>query len=89
MSSIVLYYWEDQNIFIDEYGEVVYDLFHVITPHDLYMFRELSMTEHPMVGYPEITVYIRPIVGDEALYWVPDIDIERFMYTFTNLRSEK
>lgn len=42
MCEILLCYYEKENFFVDEYGEIVYDIFTLITPNDLYMFRHDS-----------------------------------------------
>lgn len=39
MCSIYLYYYEDENIFVDEYGEIVWDIFYLITPSDMLLFK--------------------------------------------------
>lgn len=90
MCSIHLYYWEDKNIFLDECGEVVYDLFTVITPQDLFLFHTDSsqFNNFPMIGQDEVTCQIIFVPSEASLYWMPDIDIEQFMNSFTNLRMK-
>lgn len=36
--KVHIFYYEDENLFIDEEGEVIYDIFSYITPQNLYMF---------------------------------------------------
>lgn len=37
---MTLYYMKDDNMFMDGEGFIIYDLFEIITPNDLYMFRK-------------------------------------------------
>lgn len=40
--SLHLLYYEDGNFFVDSAGEIVYNLFNIITPRDLFMFKNDS-----------------------------------------------
>lgn len=37
--NLALYYDEENNVFIDGEGEVVFEIFEIITPNDLYLFK--------------------------------------------------
>ena len=90
MCSLHLFYWEDANIFIDECGEVVYDLFTVITPQDLYLFHKdsHSFNNFSMIGQDEVRCQIIFVPSEAGLYWMPDIDIERFTNSLTNIKMK-
>ena len=62
---IQLYYYENDNMFIDEGGFPVFDLFRIITPNDLFLFRHHK--EYMLVPHCSI-----PRVGVEIFY--PDDD---------------
>jgi hypothetical protein len=36
---MALYYLKDDNVFMDGEGEIVFEIFEVISPNDLYLFR--------------------------------------------------
>lgn len=78
MCNLYLYYYEGENIFMDDCGEVVYDLFTIITPQDLFLFHNIldDYETFPMVGHPDITVHITSIPTGEicTLYKLPKID---------------
>jgi hypothetical protein len=42
IDSIGLFYDVEKNIFLDEDGQVVKNIFELITPNDLYLFRHLE-----------------------------------------------
>jgi len=55
--SIGLFYDEERNIFIDEDGFIVWDLFEIITPNDLFLFKlnkEYMLVKH--VSMKEVLV---------------------------------
>jgi len=98
MCRLTLYYYESENIFVDEEGEIVYDLFRIITPSDLYLFHEIpdDYEFFPMVDHPDVDVYIltipkEPICGQ---LYNPQLDLrncyelyeehERFGTIFNN-----
>lgn len=35
-----LYYFKNDNVFMDGEGELIFELFEVITPNDLYLFKQ-------------------------------------------------
>lgn len=80
MCSYYIYYYEDENIFMDECGEVVYDLFTVITPSDLKLFQYdwSKFDQFPMVGQEGITVRIETIPANTIcqIYQLPRIDMK-------------
>ena len=71
-----LYYYRDENLFIDDDGHVVYDLFTMITPQNLFMFRhDEGYNTFPMVGNSNILCEIIPI-PDEVCGWQELFDID-------------
>lgn len=81
MCNLYLYYYEDENLFVDQEGEAVFDLFRTITPSDLFLFRHIldDYENFPMVDHPEITVHIitvpkEPICG--RLH-IPELDLKQ------------
>lgn len=55
--SIGLFYDEERNVFIDEDGFIVWDLFEIITPNDLFLFKfnkEYMLVKHRTM--PEVLV---------------------------------
>ena len=84
-SVFYLYYYERDNMFTDEDGNIIYDLFTLITPQDLFLFRyDHSHYIFPMVGRNDINCEILLIEDAvrNALYSVDIGDdyerIERF-----------
>lgn len=72
MCDMYLCYYEKENLFVDECGEVVYDIFTIITPRDLYMFRYDydKYDKFQFVGNHDITVHIIVIPdGDICSPW--------------------
>jgi hypothetical protein len=68
-----LYYYEDENIFIDDGGFIVYDLFSIVTPQDLFLFRkDHRFNCFPMVGIPEVMCKILTVLKSYDIY---DLDI--------------
>lgn len=50
-----LYYYESENFFIDEDGWIIYNLFDIIAPLDLYLFRiDKTYNVFPMVGHDDV-----------------------------------
>ena len=50
-----LYYYEEENFFTDENGWIIYDLFNIITPLDLYLFQtDNGYNVFPMVGHDDV-----------------------------------
>ena len=71
-----LYYYEDENLFTDDGGHVVYDIYNLITPQDLYMFRnDEKYTCFALKGYRDAICEIIIIPKEYFKYpEVPDID---------------
>ena len=83
MCDLYLAYYERENYFVDEYGEIVYDLYRVITPGDLFLFKNImdDYEQFPMVDHPEITVHIIHIPS-EAICGrldIPAVNIENLL----------
>lgn len=49
--SLHLLYYEDGNFFVDSAGEVVYDLFNIIAPRDLFLFRHSPNDKYDKFPY--------------------------------------
>lgn len=50
-----LYYYEEENFFTDEDGWIIYDLFNIITPLNLYLFQtDNGYNVFPMVGHDDV-----------------------------------
>ena len=62
---IQLYYYADDNVFMDEDGFPVFGLFHIIAPNDLFLFKVHK--EYMLVPHRE-----NPKIGVELFY--PDDD---------------
>lgn len=39
-----LYYFKEDNVFMDGEGELVFEIFEIITPNDLYLFKQNKKT---------------------------------------------
>jgi len=37
--ELYLFYYRDANVFMDFNGQIIYDIFRIMSPNDLYMFR--------------------------------------------------
>ena len=62
---LYIYYHKDENIFVDEDGHVIYDIFTVITPIDLFLFRrDPGFSCFHMVGKSDILCEIITIPDD-------------------------
>lgn len=72
-----LYYYEDENLFTDNGGHVIYDIFNIITPQDLFLFQyDNGYNIFPMVWNPNTLCEIIPIPDEVCgLQDIPDIDI--------------
>lgn len=79
---IYLFYYEDENFFTDEYGEIIYNMFDMITPQDLFMFkydRGYNLFPHKKdrtILYEIITIP-EEICGEQELYIDVGDDYER------------
>ena len=38
--TVTIFFMEDENQFVDEHGFVLYDIFRIMTPNQLYLFKE-------------------------------------------------
>ena len=57
-----LYYYEDDNLFTDDDGHVIYDIFSVITPQDLFLFRhDNGFNVFPMRDHNDVLCEIIPV----------------------------
>ncbi len=57
-----LYYYEDENLFVDDDGHVIHDLFNIITPHNLFMFKQdFGYNLFPVVGKRNVLCEIIPM----------------------------
>lgn len=83
-----LYYYEDENLFTDDDGHVVYDIFDLITPQDLFLFRhDNGFNVFTLRTDQDILVEIVPIPDEVCgLQEIPPINlgddyerIERYM----------
>lgn len=36
---VYLYYYEDENLIRDEDGNIIYDIYRLVSPQDIYMFK--------------------------------------------------
>ena len=83
MCDLYLAYYERENYFVDEYGEIVYDLYRVLTPNDLMLFHNVmdDYDQFPFVGNPEVTVHIIPIPSEEVCgrLDIPAVNIENLL----------
>ena len=62
-----LYYYERENVFTDGDGHVVYDIFSMITPQDLFLFRyDHGNNCFPIVGDPDFLCEIIPVPGEDC-----------------------
>lgn len=66
--SIGLFYDRDKNVFIDEDGFIVWSIFEIITPNDLFLFKlnqEYMLVQHRTM--PEVLVELYYPDGDDAM----------------------
>ena len=50
-----IFYYENENLFTDDDGHVIYDLFTVITPQDLFLFRhDNGFNTFPMKDHDDV-----------------------------------
>ena len=73
---LYLLYYEAQNVFTDDEGQLVLDLYNIITPSDLFLFRkDPGNSTFPMVGNRRVLVEII-VIPEEVCGWqaIPDID---------------
>lgn len=76
--TLYLYYYEQQNVFTDIDGIVIYNIFEIITPNDLFLFRHDSGFNYfPFVGDKEWLVEIIT-VPDEVCGWQETLDFIDF-----------
>lgn len=63
MCDLYLFYYEDENIFVDEYNEIVWDIFYLITPGDMLLFKSNwdKYDTFPIIGMEGITCRITVI----------------------------
>lgn len=66
LNSIPLYYDSINNVFVDENGYMVWNLFEIITPNDLFLFKKTK--EYTIVNHRTIR---RTVV---ELYWPEEDD---------------
>lgn len=64
-----LFYLKDDNVFIDGEGEIVFEIFELITPNDLYLFKKNK--EDVVVNH------CREVGTIVELYW-PEPEIEEW-----------
>lgn len=63
--TLYIYYYEDENVFTDEDGHVIYDTFDIITPNDIYLFKhDPAFNSFRMVSDREVIVQIIYIPGE-------------------------
>lgn len=67
--SLALYYLKEDNVFIDGEGEIVFEIFEIITPNDLYLFKRHK-------AYMIVNHCTEPQIFVE-LYW-PEDEEERY-----------
>jgi len=67
--SLALYYLKEDNVFIDGEGEIVFEIFEIITPNDLYLFKRHKT-------YMIVNHRTEPQIFVE-LYW-PEDEEERY-----------
>ncbi len=61
-----IYYYENENIFTDDDGHVIFDLFSIITPQDIFLFKyDNSVNLFPMKGHDDILCEIIPVLDEE------------------------
>lgn len=60
MCDYYVYYLEEENMFVEEDGTIIFDLFDIITPRDLFLFRhdQDKFDTFPLVKHREITVHV-------------------------------
>jgi len=62
-----IYYHDRENIFTDDDGHVIYDLFDIITPQDLFLFRfDPGFNCFPVVGDPDVLCEIIIEPGEDC-----------------------
>lgn len=61
-SDVTLYYDKDKNVMMDDAGFVVFDIFHIISPNTLYLFKtkKEDMFVYGTDGQPVVLIYSTP-----------------------------
>jgi hypothetical protein len=62
----ILYYNDKLNIFLDDGGYIVYDIFRIVSPNDLYLFRE---KKEDIVLRSKLGMDVRLIYGDASGFY--------------------
>ena len=72
-----IFYYENENLFTDDDGHVIYDLFTVITPQELFLFRhDNGFNVFPMKGHDDVICEIIPVPDEVCgLQETPEIDL--------------
>lgn len=72
-----MYYYEDVNLFTDDDGHVIYDIFTIITPQDLFLFRhDNGFNVFPMRGHDDVLCEIIPVPDEVCgLQEFPELDL--------------
>lgn len=71
-----VYYYEKENIFTDDCGQIIYDMLRIITPNELFLFKQdRSFNCFGMKGNKDVIVEILS-VPDEVCGWEAIIDID-------------
>lgn len=76
-NTMFIYYYEEENVFTKDDGRVIFNIFDIITPNDLYLFRyDPSFSCFSMKDNRNILVDIIS-VPEEVCGWIeiPDIDL--------------
>ena len=71
-----LYYHEDENLFTDDLGQVIYNIFSIITPQDLYLFHhDNGFNIFPLLGHDDAICEIISVPDEVCgLKDIPEID---------------
>jgi len=76
--SMALYYLKDDNVFMDGEGEIVFEIFEVISPNDLYLFKrnkEYTIVNHHTLPGKFVELYWPE--EEEEYYFDAGDDYER------------
>lgn len=82
-STFYLYYYENENLFTNERGQIVFNMFELITPNDMFLFRkDDNFNCFPMRNNRDAFIQIIPIpfefwAWQEVAYLDIGDDLER------------
>lgn len=83
--ELFLFYYRDANVFTDCDGHIIYDIFRIISPNDLYMFRHhKKYNTFPHRSQDDVLCRILTVFDDEDYYWDEQDVLDHISRDFAN-----